>query len=143
MIVSGKKYTSQQVTQSKADAISWMASGKSLLSFSRLSTTPNYETLRRWRLDDPEFDAAIPRARMDGTDVLAEECLQIADDNKLEPADKRIRIDTRLRLIGKWNARQYGNKVEVAQDVVIKVRHTFPEPGGPEVIEGNAIEIEK
>jgi hypothetical protein len=118
-----------------------MAAGKSLLSFSKQQNTPDYDTLRRWRNDDAEFDTAIPRARMDGTDVLAEECLQIADDDNLEPADKRIRIDTRLRLIGKWNARQYGNKVEVEQDVVIKVRHTFPEPDGPEVIEGNAVEV--
>lgn len=39
---------------------------------------------------------------------MADDCIRIADDPVLEPNDKRIRIDTRMRLIGKWNAKKYG-----------------------------------
>lgn len=55
------------------------------------------------------------RAREKGTHLMADECIAIADDPMLEPHDKRIRIDTRLRLIGKWNSKRYGDKVEVEQ----------------------------
>ena len=39
---------------------------------------------------------------------MADECIRIADDASLEPHDRRIRIDTRLRLIGQWNRAVYG-----------------------------------
>jgi hypothetical protein len=51
------------------------------------------------------------RARQHGTHFLAGDCLRISDDPGLEPQDKRVRIDTRLRLIGKWNAKEYGDKI--------------------------------
>lgn len=40
--------------------------------------------------------------------------MRIADDSELETNDKKVRIDTRLRLIGKWNARGYGELVKLA-----------------------------
>lgn len=87
--------------------------GRSLLSISKDEDMPSHATILRWRKKYPDFDEAIPRAREEGTHALADECLQIADDKDLEPADKRVRIDTRLRLIGKWNARLYGDKQTV------------------------------
>jgi hypothetical protein len=45
-----------------------------------------------------------------GCDALADECLEIADDSEIKPDDKRIRIDTRIRLIGKWSQR-YSDKM--------------------------------
>lgn len=59
-----------------------------------------------------EYFAHSARARELGCDALADECLEIADDPKIEAADKRIRIDTRIRLIGKWSQR-YGDKLTV------------------------------
>lgn len=59
-----------------------------------------------------EYFAHSARARELGCDALADECLEIADDKTIEAADKRIRIDTRIRLIGKWSQR-YGDKLTV------------------------------
>jgi hypothetical protein len=73
---------------------------------------PAYSTVRRWEMENPEFQALSARAKADGTHFLADDCLRIADEKGPDPADKRIRIDTRLRLIGKWNAKQYGEKVQ-------------------------------
>lgn len=39
---------------------------------------------------------------------MADDCLNISDRNDLKPHDKRIMIDTRLRLIGQWNRAVYG-----------------------------------
>lgn len=73
---------------------------------------PSYPTVYRWERTFPEFRAAVEVAREVGTHFLADECIAIADGIG-DPADKRVRIDTRMRLIGKWNARQYGDKVDL------------------------------
>jgi len=43
---------------------------------------------------------------------MAGDCITIADTPG-DPSDKRVRIDTRLRLIGMWNRKDYGAKQEV------------------------------
>ena len=77
---------------------------------------PGLSTLCRWLVENPEFRELTRAAKESGTDVLADECLHIADDPKIRPSDKKIRIDTRLRLIGKWNAKRYGDRI--AHEVV-------------------------
>ena len=87
--------------------------GRSLLSICRDEDVPSHATVLRWRKKYPDFDEAIPRAREEGTHALADQCLEIADNSDLDPQDRRVKIDTRLRLIGKWNARNYGDKQQV------------------------------
>lgn len=72
---------------------------------------PAYGTVLRWEAENQQFREHSARAKQHGTHFLADDCLRIADDETLDPADKRIRIDTRLRLIGKWNAKAYGDKI--------------------------------
>lgn len=69
-------------------------------------------SVRYWIAQNEEAFAHSVRARELGCDSLADECLDIADDETLKPEDKRIKIDTRIRLIGKWSQR-YGDKVTV------------------------------
>lgn len=73
---------------------------------------PCFSTLWRWEQEDEEFYNLSMRAREHGTHFLTGDCLRISDDPTLDPADKRIRIDTRMRLAGKWNAKTYGDKVK-------------------------------
>lgn len=82
---------------------------------------PAYSTVRKWEGENPAFSALSARAKVDGTHYMADECLDIADGQG-DPADKRIRIDTRLRLIGKWNRKVYGD--------ASTLKHTGPD-GGP------------
>ena len=74
---------------------------------------PCYMSVLRWQRRHQEFGDLVARAKVDGTHALADECIEIADDKKSDPADRRVRIDTRLRLIGKWNATIYGDKMAV------------------------------
>lgn len=83
---------------------------------------PHFSTVWRWESDDEEFRKLSARAREYGTHYMADDCLRIADDDDLEPSDKKVRIDTRIRLIGKWNAKSYGDKQSV--------EHSGPN-GGP------------
>ena len=59
---------------------------------------------------------------------MAEECLDIADepvakDDSVAVANKRVRIDTRLRLAGKWLAKEYGDKLDVNYNAEVTHRH--------------------
>ena len=58
---------------------------------------------------------------MIGTHNLADECLEIADRPGLDPADRRVMIDTRLKLIGMWNRKDYGERreLEVGGDITL------------------------
>lgn len=118
-------------TQEIHDAIlERLSQGRSLLSICRNDDMPSHATVLRWRKKYPDLDEAIPRAREEGTHTLAEECLTIADNDQLDPADRRIRIDTRLRLIGKWNRASYGDKqtVEHQGGVSISVIDGYHDP---------------
>ena len=88
-----------------------LAHGEPLARICADDHMPDFSTVWRWEDQDEEFRKLSARARQHGTHFIADDCLRISDDPTLEPTDKRVRIDTRLRLIGKWNARQYGDKV--------------------------------
>ena len=89
-----------------------LGEGKTMRSICALSDMPCLTTIWTWEQKYPEFLKLSTRAREHGTHFLADQCIEIADDPILDPQDKRIRIDTRIRLIGKWNAKRYGEKIE-------------------------------
>ena len=87
-----------------------LSEGKSLRSIAREIDMAE-STLRYWLANDADAFAQSARARDLGCDSLADECLEISDDDTLDHNERRIRIDTRLRLIGKWSSR-YSDKVK-------------------------------
>lgn len=77
---------------------------------------PSFKTVWTWEEDDEEFRKLSARARRHGTHFLADECLSISDEDAEDSAAiqrNRLRVDTRLRLIGKWNRKDYGDKQEI------------------------------
>lgn len=107
---------SKKTPEVVAEIINRLANGEALARICRDDHLPDFSTVWRWEDDDPEFRKASMRAREHGTHYMADDCLRIADDEDLDPADKRVRIDTRLRLIGKWNAKIYGDKTLIGSD---------------------------
>jgi hypothetical protein len=100
-----------------ADEIcAWIAAGKTLRDYCRQDGKPSWDTVYVWAKADEQFAQRFARAREDGQDVLSEECMEIADT---QPADQtevqwqRLRIDTRLKLLAKWNPRKYGDRSTV------------------------------
>lgn len=73
----------------------------------------------RWFDDDEELAGRIARAREHGYHEIADECLEIADagaEDAVEVADKKVRIETRLKLLAKWSPKHYGDKQLVGSD---------------------------
>ncbi len=86
---------------------------------------PSKFTVNLWRYKHPEFSTRYAQAKLVQADLLAEECLEIADDDsrdvKINPetgdeylntefvARARLRIDTRKWLAMKLLPKQYGD----------------------------------
>jgi hypothetical protein len=102
------------------DICNQLAEGKSLRGICR-GMDLKESSVRYWLNKSEEAFAHSARARELGCDALADECLEIADG--VEPSDvKRIRIDTRIRLIGKWSQR-YSDKLSITKKTEVTHRY--------------------
>jgi hypothetical protein len=98
-----------------------IASGETMVSVCNTPGFPSYTTVMRWQAENVTFRDTIARARENGTHVLAEQCLSIADNTSIDPAHKRVMVDTRMKLIGKWNARSYGDRLDVTGNLTVTI----------------------
>lgn len=98
-----------------------LKTGESMVQILRENSFPKFDAVHSWRARFPEIDRILRDARAEGCDALAAQCIEIADevalsdseDKQADVAAARLRIDTRLRLLGKWDPKRYGEKVEV------------------------------
>lgn len=110
-----------------------LAEGEPLRQICRDEHMPAWRTVYDWRTKNPDFDAAIARAREVGFDAIAEEALRIADTpivveevteggkygltvKRSDAVDHRkLQIWTRLQLLAKWSPDKYGERIQ--QDI--------------------------
>ena len=107
-----------------------LSDGIPLREICRQPGMPPWQTVYSWMERDASLVEAIARAREIGYDALAEECLKIADDGTNDYVEgergpqlnsehiqrSKLRIETRLKLLAKWNPKKYGERVQVAGD---------------------------
>ena len=101
----------------------WLSDGKTLADFCRQDGKPAYRTVRDWLDAHEEFAASYARARDLGFDIIAEECMVIADEQPPTTANgatdagyvswQKNRIWTRTQLLGKWNPKKYGEARQI------------------------------
>jgi hypothetical protein len=104
----------------------WIAEGKTLREFCRKEGKPSYAAVYDWQERDQEFATRFARAREIGEDVIAQECIEIADNgandwmetkfgpqvNQEHIQRSRLRVDARLKLLAKWNPKKYGERID-------------------------------
>lgn len=107
-----------------------LAKGEPLAAICRDAHMPHDSTVRDWMEARPEVSLAIARGRESGEEWLMAECLQIADttkegvrvkitDDGMETVredmlgHRKLQIDTRLKLLAKWNPKKYGDKMDL------------------------------
>jgi hypothetical protein len=120
-------------SQAMADRIcSRIAEGESLRSVCRDDKMPAMSTVFRWLQAHKSFQEQYARAKEVGLESMADEILEIADDECTmvkHPADEdqmvevvfdstavarnRLRVDTRKWLLSKLAPKKYGDKVDV------------------------------
>jgi hypothetical protein len=117
-------------TQEAADEIcERLSKGEPLAQICRDEHMPAVRTVSKWKEAHPEFGADFARARDEGFDAIAADCLEIAntpvegeetitkDDGRVEVkrgdmlGHRKLQIETRLKLLAKWDPRRYGERV--------------------------------
>ncbi len=113
-------------TQETADAIcARLSKGEPLAHICRDDDMPAVRTVSDWKRVREGFSADFARAREEGFDAIAADCLDIADDTTRdtvygengERADmewisrSKLKIETRLKLLAKWDPKRYGDKI--------------------------------
>ena len=116
--------------QIKDELVQWISNGKTLREFCRQDGMPNFSVMYDWEAEDKDFAQRIAHARDKGHDVIAEECAALSDTEPLAVFDeagnkrydpgsiawRKMQIETRLKLLAKWNPRKYGDKTILAGD---------------------------
>lgn len=91
---------------------------------------PCDDTIRIWAAADEDLAREIARARERGFDQIALDALAIADDGSLDTietergpmpdkewiARSKLRVETRLKLLAKWDPKRYGERLALAGD---------------------------
>lgn len=103
-----------------------LATGEPMAVICRDGGMPAYRTVKDWMDARPDVAAAIARAREEGFDAIATDALSIADDGRRDyvPNDdgrevvdhdhiarSRLRVETRLKLLAKWDPKRYGDRI--------------------------------
>jgi hypothetical protein len=116
--------------QIKDELVQWISNGKTLREFCRQDGMPSFNAVYDWEAEDKDFASRIAHARLKGHDVIAEECAALSDTEPLAVFDeagnkrydpgsiawRKMQIETRLKLLAKWNPRKYGDKTILAGD---------------------------
>jgi hypothetical protein len=103
-----------------------VADGKTL-KFACESIGVGYSTVFFKIGKNPVFKERMEEARAAGYEVLAEECLEIADETAFDMTEterglkpnkewmqrSKLRVETRLKLLAKWHPKKYGEKLEI------------------------------
>ena len=105
-----------------------LSKGEPLAVICRDEGKPAPSTVRVWMSSRPDVSSAIACAREDGFDAIAAQCLDIAEDGRRDYEvgedgsavvnhdhiqRAKLRVDTRLKLLAKWDPKRYGDKTEV------------------------------
>ena len=89
-----------------------MSAGRSLRSICEDTGMPDRVTVFRWLARHEEFRNQYARAQEDRASAMAEDILDIADDEECADVQKaKLRIDTRKWLMSKMAPKKYGDKV--------------------------------
>jgi len=84
------------------------------MSLRKAAETAEIPFTTAWRIVNSEENAdQYARAREERGFFLAEETLEIADNPALDPADKRVRVDTRKWYSSKLNPKNLGDKIDL------------------------------
>jgi hypothetical protein len=111
-----------------------LSTGKEPLTVICKDLGVNYRVVNHWREKDVDIALQFDEARDMGYDAIAADCLAIADNPEMgvettvtatggietRKGDmlqhRKLRIETRLKLLAKWDPRRYGDRLALAND---------------------------
>ena len=92
---------------------------------------PDRTTVWDWAKANKDFSQRIAHARDAGFDAIAEECMEIADapmpSTQFGTTDggavqhAKLKIETRLKLLAKWDPKRYGEKQQIEHSGAVDI----------------------
>lgn len=147
--MSSKKTATKKVTRKRgrpsrfspavaAEIVEKLSKGIPMAEICRPARMPAVRTANDWMSANEAFSASIARARADGFDMIAADCLKIADTQKCGKIVKRgpdgtttttedmlghrkLQIETRLKLLAKWDPKRYGEKLDLQHSGSVEI----------------------
>lgn len=126
-----KTYSSDQRQEAISKVLAGLREGTPLTIICDGEGMPCDNTVRDWAESDAELAADIARAREAGFDRIALDALDIADETSRDTVKgengeerpnsewitrSRLRVDTRLKLLAKWDPKRYGDRQLIGSD---------------------------
>jgi hypothetical protein len=126
------------------DVLAKLSRGIPLAVICREDDKPCASIWRDWCDADENLAIAYARAREVGFDAIAVEALDIADDtwndtrvtpegNEVANSEwisrSRLRVETRLKLLAKWDPKRYGDRLALAGDSGAPLQVVVNKPG--------------
>lgn len=129
--------TDEDKQKMKESILAQIADGIPLRQICREENMPNWGTVYDWLAADSAFATRFAHARELGEDAISQDCMDIADDGTndwMERLDvegrsigwqingehvqrSKLRIETRLKLLSKWNPKKWGDRQTVDMNV--------------------------
>jgi hypothetical protein len=112
-----------------------LSAGQSLHKICRDDHMPAFMTVFNWINAKPDFLDRYEQAKGKGCEAMAEEMMQIADDDTVDVQRSRLMVDTRKWYLSKIKAKKYGEKLDTT------VTHKFSSMADDE-LDARIIELE-
>ena len=114
--------------------------GEPMAAICRDAHMPGVSTFHDWLGERPDLAASYAKAREIGFDAIAADCMAIANspvegvktvtkgDGSVEETrddmlgHRKLQIETRLKLLAKWDPKRYGEKLDVNATVAGEIR---------------------
>lgn len=123
----GKGRPSTYTPEIAAEILDRLSAGEPLAKICRDAHMPAVRTVSDWKKQDATFSADFARAREEGFEQIAADCVEIADDTAKDTISTsrgdipnsewisrtKVRVETRLKLLSKWYPKVYGDKLDV------------------------------
>lgn len=134
-----RKYDRDTIIQRVCEGL---AEGVPVTQQCQAKDMPHWNVVSKWMAESPEIKDKVARARSFGYDRLASECLQIAHDVKPEKGlveRAKLQIETRLKLLAKWDPQRYGDRLIEDKEVRVTVTVNDPTAAARAIIEGEVL----
>jgi hypothetical protein len=89
-----------------------LSAGESLHRICKDDHMPAFTTVFNWINTKPDFMNRYEKAKELGCEAMAEEMMEIADDDTQDTQRSRLRVDTRKWYLSKIKAKKYGEKLD-------------------------------
>ena len=93
----------------RSEILARISRGEALTTICNSDEMPSPQTVYEWAESD-EWAASFARARQTGIHAMVDSCSQIADDEAIDPASRKIRIETRRWIASKLLPNVYGDR---------------------------------